>query len=493
MKRLYLLMFPFCMVFFGCEALLEEDVRSEYTEKTLLSTKSGLESVLSDAYSRGNDGRNIIKRSEMTTDILTQSGGGESGTATPLINFRWDPSNSLEAFSWMNFWEMIRDANIVLANIPYASGFSNEDDKKFLEAEARFIRVWAYYYLWDQFGPMPLRKSLDDPMELAKATNEEFYSFMETELKDNIIPNIYESGSEPAYGRANKGAAMGFLCLWYLNNHKWQECLNVAQDLIDGKAGKKYDLFGDYNMMFTLENEQNCEFIWAITSLANSGNTNILWATDIPTGFKEGIDGYLEGVVNTWSNFASNYKLYDDFYYSFNPGDKRKGRILTKYKDSKGKVIDLLDGTHKNETRAMKYPPDPSATGNAHGNDFPLIRYAEILLSKAEALLELNGLNQETIDLVNDIRGRAGLQDVSLSDFSTKDELLEEILNQRKWEFFHEGKRRRDLIRTNRFIKCAHDRGITNAADYHVLFPIIQSAIDANPKLKQNDGYSTNE
>lgn len=116
-------------------------------------------------------------------------------------------------------------------------------------------------------------------------------------------------------------------------------------------------------------------------------------------------------------------------------------------------------------------------------------RYAVVLLSRAEALNELNGPNQESVDLVNQIRNRAGLGSVNLSDFPSKEALLEQILNERKLEFWNEGKRRRDLIRTNRFIKCAHDRGITNAKDTHVYFPIPQSAIDANPLLKQNDGY----
>lgn len=107
MKRLsiYLLTISALSLFSGCEALLEEPVKSEYTESTLLSSKSGLESLLADAYSRGNDIRNIVKRSDMTTDILTQSGGGENGNCVPLINFRWDPSNTLEAFSWMQYWE----------------------------------------------------------------------------------------------------------------------------------------------------------------------------------------------------------------------------------------------------------------------------------------------------------------------------------------------------------------------------------------------------
>lgn len=476
----------------SCEAILEESVKSEYTESTLLATKSGLESVLADAYGKGNDIRNIVKRSDMTTDILTQSGGGENGTATPLINFRWDPSNTLEAFSWMQYWEMIRNANVVLANMNNASGFTSNDELIQFEAEARFIRVWAYYYLWDQYGPMPLRKSTDDPLQLPRATQEEFSEFMETELLE-IIENIYPSGSEPAYGRANKGAAQGFLCLWYLNTHQWEKCVEIAQDIIDGNSGKTYSLFDDYNMLFALENEQNDEFIWATTCLANSGSTNILLATDLPLDFKEGIDGYLEGVVNnSWSNFASNYKLYDDFYYSFDEKDLRKGRIVTKYKDSQGNVVDLLDDSHKDDTRAIKFPPDPAASGNAHGNDFPLIRYAEILLAKAEALLELNGVNQTTVDLINQIRNRAGLPNVQLSNFSTKESLLEQLLNERKWEFFHEGKRRRDLIRTNRYIQCAHDRGINNAQDYHVWFPLPQSAIDANPLLKQNEGYGGN-
>lgn len=491
MKRLSIYLFSIyaLCILQGCEALLEEPVKSEYTESTLLASKSGLESVLADAYSKGNDIRNIVKRSDMTTDILTQSGGGENGNCVPLINFRWDPSNTLEAFSWMQYWEMVRNANVVLNNIPAASGFTNDEDKVYMEAEARFLRIYAYYYLWDQYGPMPIRQSVNDPLELPRASDEEFAEFMEMELID-IINNIYPADSQPAYGRANKGAALGLLCLWYLNTHQWQKCLDTAQEIIDGEAGKKYELFSDYNMMFALENERNDEFIWAITCLANSGSTNILLATDLPLGFKEGIDGYLGGITNSkWSNFASNYRLYDDFYYSFDDNDQRKGRIVTKYKDSNGNTVDLLDASHKNDTRAIKFPPDPAASGNAHGNDFPIIRYAEILLAKAEAMLELNGVNQTTIDLINQIRNRAGLSNVSLSDYANKEALLDQILNERKWEFFHEGKRRRDLIRTNKYIKCAHDRGIANAQDYHIWFPIKQSAVDANPLLKQNEGY----
>lgn len=469
----------------GCEGILDEPVRSQFTESNLLATKSGLESVLADAYSKDGSSRNILKRTEMTTDILWQTGGGANGTTVPLMNFRWDPSSNYEALDWMNHWEEIRNANVVMANIGGASGFTSDAEKTALHAEARFIRIWAYYQLWDQYGAVPIRKSADDPLQLPRPTDEAFQEFMETELKA-VIPDLYETGKQPAYGRAHRGAAQTLLCLWYLNTRQWQKTADMAQEII---SGRKFGLCPDYNAMFALENEKNEEFIWVKTNLANSASTNIIMAPSLPWDFYKGLDGGIEGIVNEkWSNFASQFRLYDDFYYSFAPADRRKERILTKYEDSKGKMVDLLVD-YKDATRGMKYPPDPNASANNHGNDFPFFRYAEVLLARAEALNELKGPNQESVDLINQIRQRAGLETISLSGFSSKEAMLEEILNQRKWEFWYEGKRRRDLIRTNRFIQCARERGIKNAEDYHIWFPIPQSAIDANPLLKQNEGY----
>jgi hypothetical protein len=71
---------------------------------------------------------------------------------------------------------------------------------------------------------------------------------------------------------------------------------------------------------------------------------------------------------------------------------------------------------------------------------------------------------------------------------SSKEAIREQILKERRWEFWYEGHRRRDLIRTGKFIEYAQHRGI-NARDYHIWFPIPQSAIDANPSLTQNEGY----
>ena len=82
-----------------------------------------------------------------------------------------------------------------------------------------------------------------------------------------------------------------------------------------------------------------------------------------------------------------------------------------------------------------------------HGNDWPEIRYADILLSKAEAMNELNGPSQEALDLWNMIRERAQVPLYTLNDVPSKEVFREKILEERSWEFAFEGKRRQDEIR----------------------------------------------
>lgn len=136
----------------------------------------------------------------------------------------------------------------------------------------------------------------------------------------------------------------------------------------------------------------------------------------------------------------------------------------------------------------MKFPPDPATQGASHGNDFPFVRYADILLSRAEALNELDGPNPLSIDLLNEIRNRAGLSDKAIEDFPTKESLRDHLLDERRWEFWYEGHRRTDLLRMGKYILNAENRGI-NAQEKHKLFPIPQVEIDANNLMAQNPGY----
>jgi len=474
------------LAFQSCEKLLDEENISQLSSDNLLSSVQGIETVMADAYSqlgRTPNVRDLIKREEMTTDILWQTDGGENGTAVSLINFFWDSNNWLEAFDWATYWNAIRDVNTILDNI---GNLTDVDDSKrgMLVAEARFLRAWAYYSLWNQYGAMPIRTSLSSPRELARASEEEFASFIESELQA-VIPVLPDPGNEPNYGRVHSDGARALLCIWYLNNRKWEACNQIAQEIIDRNHFALYPSVVD---LFALENERNTEFILVVPALANAENGNNMLPTSLPPNFYEGIDGELNGVVNTsWSNFASQYRLYDEFYYSFEEGDARRARILTKYVQANGQEVDLLQS--KDNTRGIKFPPDPSTQGAMHGNDFPFVRYAEILLAKAEALNEINGPNQVSVDLINQIRNRANLtEDLRLESFTDKAALREQILKERRWEFWYEGKRRRDLLRVDQYLENARNRGI-DAQEKHKLFPVPQSEIDANPLFQQNSGY----
>jgi len=132
--------------------------------------------------------------------------------------------------------------------------------------------------------------------------------------------------------------------------------------------------------------------------------------------------------------------------------------------------------------------PDPDAIAAFHGNDCPLIRYADILLSRAEALNELNGPDREPLELLNQIRERANVPLLHLDDLPTKEAFRDHLLQERAWEFFSEGLRRQDLIRHGKFIELALQRG-KQAKPHHVRYPIPRREIEANSKLTQNDGY----
>ena len=110
------------------------------------------------------------------------------------------------------------------------------------------------------------------------------------------------------------------------------------------------------------------------------------------------------------------------------------------------------------------------------GIDVIYLRYADVILCRAEALNEISGPNQESIDLINQIRKRAGLSNILVSDFSSQGELRDHILAERGWEFYMEGLRREDLIRHNKYIERARVR-TPSAQDFHNLYPIPKTGI----------------
>jgi len=464
----------------SCDSAVEPKSFSELTPENTLSSESGLNSTLMSAYAEFQlnawIGKSILNTEEWTTDIEWETGGGENRTAVQMNNFNWNASTGWLNFMWTEMYNAIRNANIVLENIESVD--IDEELRSRVRAEAKFIRAVSYVRLYLWYGPVPLRTSTEQELEIPRASEDELLNFIESELQSSIS-DLPKYGNEPGHGRAHKSAARAHLTKFYLNTKQWQKTADMANTII--QSGN-FQLYPDFVDMFKVENEKNSSYIWVHPATTNQGNLYPNGA--FPPGFNRDPE-----TGNTWTssmnNWAAQYRLKDSFYNSFEQGDERRIPILDEYINQDGSTVSL---TGNDNTRALKFF-DPSASANNHGNDIPDIRYADILLSRAEALNELNGPNQASIDLINAVRNRAGLDDVDLSDFNSKSDLRSHILKERGWEFYSERKRRQDLIRHGKFIEFAQDQGKTNAQSFHRRFPIPQSAMDSNPALDQNEGY----
>ena len=486
-RRIYSIALGFVLLLSAsCKKFLEEKIYSQLAPDNFLSTEDGVKALLNDAYARaanmnGNNSIYVIAPQEWPTDLLFQSGDNVERDARNFINFSWDPTIDFIGNNWDAPYQTIRDANLLLNSIdavPVTTAV-----KASYTAEFRFLRAISYYKLYFFFGPVPLRTETTKDLQLKRATEDELKQFIESELTAvaSVLP---DPGGKLPYGRAHKAAALGFLCKFYLNTRQWQKCADVAAQIM---SQFHYGLFDDYQHLFSVANERNNEYLWVRPALASSdrATANSWMNTSFPDNFAEA-PGLGVKFLSTYVNWPNEFRIYDNFYNSFEPDDKRRNLLVTSYINSSGQTISLLGNDN---IRSFKYLPDPNAQGASHGNDIPEIRYADILLSRAEALNELNGPGQEALDLVNLVRNRAGLKNIKLSDFGSKESLRAHILKERGWEFYSEGHRRMDLIRMDQFISGALARGKSNAKPVHVLFPIPQAVMDSDPLLLQNEGY----
>ncbi|MEO1013268.1 MAG: RagB/SusD family nutrient uptake outer membrane protein, partial [Bacteroidota bacterium] len=412
-------------------------------------------------------------------------GGGENRTLSLFVNFTWDPTVPwIYNNFWLNRYRIIRDANVVLDNIDNA-GQIDDATKSLFRAEARYLRAKAYATLYVNFGPVPLRTTGDlnvQEGQLTRAPAEEILSFVETEL-NAAVPDLPDPGAESQYGRATKGNALGVLTKFLLNTKQWDKVVASSQQLMDLEY---YELFPVFRELFFIENEGNREIIVSAPRVNIQANHTNYQNGAFPPAFRRAPNVPEFEWIPGMANWATQYRLRDAFVDSYDPNDTRLLTIVQEYVNAAGDMVNLRDGA--DNSRCLKYF-DNAQTGNFSGLDLMPIRYADILLSRAEALNEVNGPSQESVDLVNMVRVRAAVPAYTLGDVGTTDSFRDLILAERGWEFVAEGKRREDMIRHGKLISNAQERGITAAAEKHNLLPIPQEEINANPNVTQNEGY----
>ena len=455
------------------DGLLDEQVYSVLGPTSFFNTQEDAVAFLNSIYSVEQlwVTEDYAMTYEAPTDMMVARFGVLAARTRPLEDFNWDPTHQYLDRAWKEAYEVIYRANLLIER---AAGMSiPEAPKQLVIAEARFLRAEAYMLLYDFFGPPPLITSSDvDPASRpTRATEAAIEKFVEDELRAaaTALPRV-----APQYGRATKGAALGFLARFHLNNHKWQPAADVSKEIMD--LGQ-YSLFNATRRseLFRLENDRNSEFIYVSPFITNVRGNGILshWA---PADYKwKGLPKH-KGAVEL--------KLLAGFTDTFHPDDQRQDVILKEYENKQGRLIKLARG----DFRSFKYEEDLNATNQGNGNDFPRIRYADVLLMRAEALNEISGPNAESISLINQVRSKAGVPLLTAAQFGSRQALRDHILAERSWEFFQEGLRRSDLIRHDKFVSSARARG-KNAESYRNLYPIPQTEMDKNPSLQQNPGY----
>lgn len=473
MNRFYILFLIVALYSCGKQGLVE-DVYSSLGVNNYFKNGDDAEALLNATYAseQRRPFRDYFIMAEITGGTIYDRGGGVEALAKPFETFSWNATHSFFSTIWARHYTTIYRANLTLDKVPEINFDANR--KKQILAEAKFLRAAAYVILHDHFGPTPIiitsNTSADDRPE--RPSQEAFDKFITDDFKEvaDILPAIAERG------RATKGAAYAQLAKYYLNRKNWEQAAYYAQQVIHLNVYKLFDGSTDRSELFNPLNENNNEFIYIRPRLAASNLGDNYISHAVPPGYR--------WLGSPKENYATQFKTYSNFYNTFVEGDTRKNAFITQYYNTNGTLVQL----EKDDVRNLKFKEDLTATGANSGNDFPVIRYADILLTYAEALNELNGPNITSINLINEVRAKAGIAHLELSSFSSKEDLRAAIFQERKWEFHAEELHRQDLIRQGIFITQAQDRGLI-AKNYQVRFPIPQNEIDKNPNLTQNEGY----
>ena len=473
-SRIATLMMAIILSSAGCTKLLNVEPASQYGS-TFLSTKSGVNAVLNSAYANGqminDEGVNRIYVEESATDVFVNYRGFLNGNLQYIMDFTWGTSHTYLVNFWKNNYSAIRDANIVLEAIPGHPELTAAEKSEF-EGQARFIRGTAYAFLYGWYGPVPIVQSPLDDIFPAKATEDEMKTFI---ISDLTKAAELLSTKTSQYGRGTKGAALGILAEFYNNTKQWSLAASTAKQVMDLGL---YKLWPDFTTLFALVNENNSEMIYVFPAIAVEPYGNVWVANALPPLYNTPIQ-----------NTATQVCVPVNFYKTFTAGDRRRDLIIANYIDKNGKFVDLTTGVEYQNPRSLKYPLDPNAQNRSGGADFPILRYADILLIRAEGLVMSAGtVAPEALGLLNQIRNRAGLASLTSNDLPNQETFITQLLKERSWEFYSEGKRRQDLLRHDLLITNALARG-KSAKPYHVRFPIPQTDIDANKNLIQNVGY----
>ncbi|WP_236977347.1 RagB/SusD family nutrient uptake outer membrane protein [Membranihabitans maritimus] len=489
----------FIVTWTACEDQLDQAPISSPSAANFYRDTEDFEQAVTGIYNSLNDYSNLqFYLSEVRSDNVYSPGTGVREW-NPVNNFDNTLStNSLMASAWDGSYRGIFLANTVLDKIN-PDVVPDETIRNRMIGEAKFIRALYYFDLVRYFGKAPLYETVISPssaLEVPRAEVSEVYNLIINDLEDAIqkLPASYA-----ASGKATSMAARGLLARVYmtksgptysidgpgLESGEYNQALTLLDEIINSNA---FGLEDDYTDIFAYGNENNDEIIFAVQAINDGATGDRGIGTILPTLM------YHESFAKINLPFAggvpgdSPINPSDDLLDSYEEEDSRdETTVLMSYVDENG-------NTNVNPQFVKFLSLDPQfipADRFNWGIDFPVIRYTDIVLMKAEALIQTGGDQSEIDRLVNSIRERAGVPPVTNVN-------LDILLEERRKEFAAEGLRWHDLVRTGQVLEVMNawknkddtSDKIPGIEANDIIYPIHQSQLEVKEGLyNQNPGY----
>lgn len=393
-------------------------------------------------------------------------------------NYTVTPTDGQLASFWQGQYQSVNLANQVLDNIPAIP--MDENLKARYLAEAKFVRAMAYFRLVRAFGDVVLHLSVPaDATQYNKGRSPktEVYAAIEKDLTEaaSVLPPTY-SGAD--VGRATKGAAMALHAKVAMYQNKWQEVLDLTNQVM----GLGYSLFPSFEGLFRVENENNSESIFEIQAAIIPGNPA---ASNSQYSQVQGVRGSVGG------GWGFNVPT-PDLAAAFETGDpRREATIIFRGETTpQGDAIPAAgDNPMYNQKSYVPFSQYVSGYNEGAQQNIRFLRYADVLLMNAEANNEL-GNTAAALASLELVRARARGGDPSiLPEITTTDQaaLRQAIWHERRVELAMEFDRYFDVIRQGRGEEVF---GPLGWEPHNEVWPIPQSEIELSTGvLEQNSGY----
>lgn len=481
----------FCLLaivlFTACKNFLNEDPKSDFThdgagEGTKYQNLSDASAALEGAYNSFK--RDIFQLENYSVNDIQSDNcyAGSDGIIDEDVDLlKLTASNFKVALVWEQYLGMAGSATTVIENTKLMpTNTINDSDKARIIAEAKFIRAWAYFDMVRLWGDVPMMLKLlptltgENLEELLpeifrpRSPQEEVYAQILSDLDENETIKHLDSKGSGAF-KATKGAAYALLAkVTATQGAKSTRDYNKVISYCDKVLAEGYGLVANFDDLWKADNKFTKESIFEVLYTAEQPN----WAYWVL--LKED-----DGTV-TWRRYCTPTH---EFITKF---DKEKD---TRYASS----IIWKPAPYEVHYPKANYPF--SYKIREKSSNIILMRLADILLLKAEALVELNK-STEAINIVNQIRERAGLGASSLKNTMPQAEARLAVEKERQLELYMEAQRWYDLLRNERMLdvmKAHKDKDgkimFGDLQSFRIKWPVPQNERDMNKFLTQNEGY----